>query len=384
MKNINILIAAAAGLTTLTVLIGPAAAADLIKIGAVISKTGPAAFLGEPQQITLKHYADKINKEGGVLGRPIELVIYDDASDANTSRTFATRLIENDAVVAAIGTSTTGGTLAIAPVFEDAKIPLVSLAAGIEITEPVRPYVFKTPHTDRMVCARIAADMKARGFNNIALVTGTDGVGKSMRKECTDAAAAKSMTIVANESFNPKDVDMTPQLTKIKNTKGVDAVFVGGFGQSLSVVTRNYGQLGLAIPQYHAHGSASKTYIELAGPASEGVRLTGPLLIVADQLRDNDPLKPAAVEYAKTYRELTGKEVSTFGGYSYDALLLIVDAIKRAGSTKPSAIRDALEKTKNLPGVTGMFNMTPEDHLGINENSLYMVSIKNGDWVLAQ
>lgn len=380
----NILIAAAAGVTTLTVLIGPAAAADPIKIGAVISKTGPAAFLGEPQQITLKHYTDKINKEGGVLGRLIELVIYDDASDANTSRTFATRLIENDAVVAAIGTSTTGGTLAIAPVFEDAKIPLVSLAAGIEITEPVRPYVFKTPHTDRMVCARIAADMKAHGFNSIALVTGTDGVGKSMRKECTDATAAKSITIVANESFNPKDVDMTPQLTKIKNTKGVDAVFVGGFGQSLSVVTRNYGQLGLTIPQYHTHGSASKTYIELAGPASEGVRLTGPLLIVADQLRDNDPLKPAAVEYAKTYRELTGKDVSTFGGYSYDALLLIVDAIKRAGSTKPSAIRDALEKTKNFPGVTGMFNMTPEDHLGINENSLYMVNIKNGDWVLAQ
>lgn len=380
----NILIAAAAGVTTLSVLIGPAAAADPIRIGAVISKTGPAAFLGEPQQITLKHYVDKINKEGGVLGRSIDLVIYDDASDANTSRTFATRLIENDAVVAAIGTSTTGGTLAIAPVFEDAKIPLVSLAAGIEITEPVRSYVFKTPHTDRMVCVRIAADMKAHGFNSIALVTGTDGVGKSMRKECTDAAAAKSITIVANESFNPKDVDMTPQLTKIKNTKGVDAVFVGGFGQSLSVVTRNYGQLGLTIPQYHAHGSASKTYIELAGPASEGVRLTGPLLIVADQLRDNDPLKPAAVEYAKTYRELTGKDVSAFGGYSYDALLLIVDAIKRAGSTKPSAIRDALEKTKNLPGVTGMFNMTPEDHLGINENSLYMVNIKNGDWVLAQ
>lgn len=363
---------------------GPVHAEDPIRIGAVISKTGPAAFLGEPQDVTLKHYVDKINKEGGLLGRQVELIVYDDASDANTARTFATRLIEEDGVVAAIGTSTTGGTLAIAPVFEDAEIPLISLAAGIEIVEPVRPYVFKTPHTDRMVCAKVVADMMAKGFDNIALVTGTDGVGKSMRKECGAAAAAQSIKIIADESFNPKDVDMTPQLTKIKNTEGVDAVFVGGFGQPLSVVTRNYGQLGITIPQYHSHGSASKTYIELAGTASEGVRLPGPLLVIAGQLPDSDPLKPAAVEYANTFKELTGKDVSTFGGYSYDALLLIADAIKRAGSTEPAAIRDALEATKDLPGVTGMFTMSADDHLGINESSLYMVDVKNGDWALAQ
>ena len=380
MKTISTAVAAAVA----AFIIAVPARADPIRIGVVISKTGPAAFLGEPQDVTLRHYADKINQDGGLLGRPIEIIIYDDASDANTARTFATRLIEEDGVVAAIGTSTTGGTLAIAPVFEEAEIPLISLAAGIEIVEPVRPYVFKTPHTDRMVCTKIIADMKAKGFSRIALVTGTDGVGKSMRRECTDAAAAQSIAIVADESFNSKDIDMTPQLTKIKNTEGVDAVFVGGFGQSLSVVTRNYGQLGITIPQYHGHGSASKTYIELAGAASEGVRLPGPLLVVADQLPDSDPLKAAALEYADTFKELTGKDVSTFGGYSYDALLLIADAIKRAGSAEARAIRDALESTTNLPGVTGMFTMSAEDHLGIDESSLYLVDVKDGNWVLAE
>jgi branched-chain amino acid transport system substrate-binding protein len=235
-----------------------------------------------------------------------------------------------------------------------------------------------------MVCAKVVADMMAKGFRSVALLTGTDGVGKSMRKECTDAATARTISIVAAESFNPKDVDMTPQLTKIKNTQGVEAIFVGGFGQPLSIVTRNYGQLGINIPQYHAHGSASKAYIELAGTASEGVRLPGPLLLVAKQLSANDPLKPAAIEYADTYKRLTGKDVSTFGGYSYDALLLIADAIKRAGSAEAKAIRTALEETKNLAGVTGMFNMTAKDHMGIDETSLYMVEVRGGDWVLAQ
>lgn len=359
-----------------------AQAQEPIRIGAIVSKTGPAAFLGEPEGLTLRHYTEKLNAEGGLLGRPIELVLYDDASDPNTGRTLATRLVEDDGIVAAIATSTTGGTLALAPVFENAEIPVVSLAAGIGLVEPVRPYVFKTPHTDRMVCTKIISDMKERGFKGIALITGTDGIGKSMRKECSDAASAQSIEILADESFNPKDVDMTPQLTKIKNTEGVEAVFIGGFGQSLSVVTRNYRQLGITIPQYQNHGAASKSFIKLSGEASEGVLLPGPLLLIASQLSDDNPLKKVATEYSATYTELTGEDVSTFGGYAYDALLLITDAIRRANSVDPVAIRDALEETKDLPGVTGMYNMSASDHLGIDQNSLYMVEIRNGDWVL--
>jgi branched-chain amino acid transport system substrate-binding protein len=361
---------------------GGAQAADPVRIGAIVSQTGPGAFLGEPEAITLKHYVKKLNDAGGLLGRPVELTLYDDASDANTARTFATRLVEDDGVSAVIGTSTTGGTLAMTSVFEDAKIPLVSLAAGIQIVEPVKPYIFKTPHTDRMVCERIISEFTERGYDQVALMSGTDGVGKSIRKECIDEATKVGIEIVADETFNPKDVDMSPQLTKIKNTPGVDAVLVGGFGQPLAVVSRNYKHLGIELPQYQTHGAASKAYVEMSEGGAENVRLTGPLLVVADQLAEDDPLRPRAVEYAKTYRELTGQDVSTFGGYAYDALLLISDAITRANSDDPAAVRDALEATKDLPGVTGMFNMSPEDHLGITKDSLYMVTVKNGEWVL--
>lgn len=357
-------------------------AADPIRIGAIVSQTGPAAFLGEPEAITLKHYVEELNKAGGLLGRPVELVLYDDATDANTARTFATRLVEDDGVSAVIGTSTTGGTLAMVSVFEDAEVPLVSLAAGIQLVEPVKPFIFKTPHTDRMVCERIMIEFKASGFDQIALMTGTGGVGKSSRKECTAEAAKAGIEIIADETFNPKDVDMSPQLTKIKNTPGVDAVFVAGFGQPLAVVSRNYKQLGITIPQYHSHGSASKVYVEMSEGGAEDVRLTGPLLVIADQLAQDDPLRARAVEYSKTFEEMTGKDVSTFGGYAYDALLLISDAITRANSDDPAAVRDALEATKDLPGVTGMFTMSAEDHLGIGQGSLYIVTVKNGEWVL--
>lgn len=362
------------------VAIGSATAAEPIRIGAIISKTGPASFLGEPQDVTLKHYVKQLNEAGGLLGRPIELTIYDDATDANTARTFASRLVDSNKVVAAIGPSTTGITLAVAQVFEDARIPLVSLAAGIEIVEPVRPYVFKTPHTDRMVCRKQVADLKARGYKRIAMINGTDGAGKTLRTECTAAAKAAGIEIVADETFNPTDSDMTPQLTKIKNREGVDALLVGGFGQALALVTRNYGQLGMKVPMYQAHGAASKAYIKLAASASEGVRVVSPLLVVADKLPDSDPVKKVALQYDRTIRGLTGAEASTFGGYAHDALMLVVNAIQRAKSAEPKAIRDALESTKGLVGVTGVFTMSPTDHLGIDDQSLYMVDIRGGEW----
>jgi len=382
MKHIGIFALATA--VALTLSSGVATAADPIKIGAIVSKSGPASFLGEPQDVTLRHYVKKINDAGGLLGRPLELVLYDDATDANVARTFASRLVDSDKVVAVIGPSTTGVTLAIAPVFEDAKIPMISLAAGVEIVDPVRAYVFKTPHTDRMVCRKIAVDMKARNFKRVALLNGTDGAGKTLRSECLVIFKSVGLEISADESFNPNDSDMTPQLTKIKNLPGVDALLIGGFGQALAVVTRNYGQLSIKTPMYQAHGAASQTYIKLSGKASEGVRVTSPLLVIVDKLPDSDPLKAGALEYAKTMRAITGAEASTFGGYSYDALMLIVNAIRKANSADPKAIRDALEVTRGFAGVTGVFNMSKDNHLGIDESSFYMVDIRDGGWKLAQ
>lgn len=372
----------AAAVTTMAVLSTTCLAQQPIRIGAIVARTGPGAFLGEPQAKTFEYYIKKINDAGGLLGRPLQLVLYDDKTDANTARTFALRLVEEDKVVAVLGASTTGNTLAIMPVFEEAKIPLVSMSAGVEITEPARPFVFKTPHTDRMVCQRILEDMAARDVKKIAILSGTDGAGKSIQAECFKASTARGVETAASESFNPRDTDMTPQLTKLKDIPGLQAIMIGGFGQPLAVATRNYGQLAIRIPHYQGHGAASKSYIDLSGPAAEGVRLPSPALVVAEKLRDDDPVKKVALDYKRAYEAQTGQPVSTFGGYGYDALMLVVNAIRVAKSADPMKIRDELENTKDFVGVTGIFSMSPLDHLGIEPSALYMVEIRNGDFTI--
>ncbi len=354
-----------------------------IRIGAVLSVTGPASFLGDPEDKTLRLYVNRINAAGGVNGRPIQLIVYDDGGDANRARTFATRLVEDDRVVAMVGGTTTGTTMAMRPVFEEARIPFISLAGGIEIVDPVSPFTFKTPHTDRMACEKIFQDIRARGLTRVALISGTDGFGQSMRAQCQRVAQAAGITLVADEQYGPRDSDMTPQLTRIRNTQGVEAVVNAGFGQGPAIVTRNYAQLGIRLPLYQSHGVASAEFINLATPAAaEGVRLPAAALLVAEQLPQNDPQRQLLVDYKNTFERETGQPVSTFGGHAYDGLMMLVDAIKRAGSTDGPKLRDALRQTRGFVGTAGVVNMSPTDHMGLDLSAFRMVEIRNGQFVL--
>ena len=353
-----------------------------IKIGAVLSVTGPASFLGDPEKRTLEIYVDEINAKGGVNGQKLQLIVYDDAGNANNARTFATRLVEEDKVVAMVGGSTTGSTLAMIPVFEDAKIPFISLAGAIQIIEPVHKWVFKTPHTDKMACEKIFADLKTRKLTTIALISGTDAFGKSMRDQCVAVAPKTGITIATEESYGPRDSDMTPQLTNIRNKAGVQAVVNPGFGQGPAIVTRNYSQLGIKLPLYQSHGVASKQFVDLAGPAAEGVRLPAAALLIADKLPGSDPQKPIVVNYTRTYQEKTGQAVSTFGGHAYDGLMILVQAMQRAKSADKAKVRDEIEKTKGYIGTGGIVNMSPTDHMGLDLSAFHMLEIKGGDWTL--
>lgn len=360
-------------------------AQNTIKVGSVLSVTGPSSFLGEPEDKTLRLYVDKINAAGGVNGKKIELVIYDDGGDANKARTFATRLVEDDKVVAMVGGTSTGSTMAMIPVFEEAQIPFISLAGAIEVIDPVRKYVFKTPHTDKMACEKIFEDLKKRNLTKIGMISGTDGFGASMRAQCVKVAPNYGMQILIDENYGPRDSDMTAQLTKIKNTAGVQAVVNPGFGQGPAIVTRNYAQLGMGdIPLYQSHGVASKSFVELAGKAAEGVRLPAAALLVGDKLPESDPQKKVVTEYKQTYESATKQPVSTFGGHAYDGLFILVEAIKRANSTDSKKIRDEIEKTKGFVGTGGIVNMSATDHLGLDLSAFRMLEIKNGDWNLVE
>lgn len=359
-------------------------AAEPIKIGSVLSVTGPAAFLGDPELKTLQMYVDDINKKGGVLGRPLQLVHYDDGSDANKANGFAKRLIEDDKVDVLVGGTTTGATMSVAPLVDKAGIPFISLAGAVVIVEPVKKFVFKTPHTDRMAAEKVFEDMKKRGISKVALLSETSGFGQSGKKETEGVAAKYGMTLVASETYGPKDTDMSPQLTKIKGTPGVQAVFIFGLGQGPAIATKNYKQLGITLPLYHAHGVASEEFVKLAGPAAEGARLPAAALLVANKLDAKDPQKAVAVGYSKAFEEKWKTDVSTFGGHAYDGLMLAVDAIKRAGSTDKAKVRDALEATKGYIGTGGIVNMSATDHMGLDLSAFKMLEIKNGDWSLVQ
>ncbi|WP_322997657.1 ABC transporter substrate-binding protein [Castellaniella sp.] len=357
-------------------------AADPIKIGSVLSATGPAAFLGDPEVKTLEMYVDSINKAGGVLGRQLQLVHYDDGSDANKANGFAKRLIYDDQVDVIIGGTTTGSTMSMDPLAEKAGIPFISLAGAVVIIDPVKKWLFKTPHTDRMAAEKVFEDMKKRGLTKIALLSETSGFGQSGKKESELVAPNYGIQIVANETYGPKDTDMSPQLTKIKNTPDVQAVLIFGLGQGPALVTRNYKQLDVKLPLYHAHGVCSNEFIKLARDAAEGVRLPCAALVVADKLPDSDPQKPVVTAYAKAFQDRWNAEVSTFGGHAYDGLMLYVDAVKRAGSTDKAKVRDAIEQTKGYVGTGGVVNMSATDHMGLDLSAFRMLEIHNGDWKL--
>jgi len=361
---------------------GAAAAADTIKIGTTLAVTGPASFLGDPELKTLQLYIDRINKDGGVLGKQLELVHYDDGASAGKARTFAKRLITADQVDLIIGGTTTGVTMAMIPLVQQYQIPFISLAGGVPIIDPVKKWVFKTPHTDRMAVQKVFTDMQSRGLTKVGLISGTGGFGKSCRQQALDQADNYKVQIVADETYGPKDTDMTAQLTKIKNTAGLQTVLNCGFGQGPAIVTKNYRQIGIDVPLYQSHGVASKSYIELAGDAANGVRLPAAALLVAEDLPDSDPQKPVVVGYKKAFESHFDQSVSTFGGHAYDALMIAVNAIKKAGSVDKAAVRDAIEQTHGLMGTGGEFNMSPTDHLGLDLSAFRMIEIRNGDWTL--
>ena len=358
------------------------ASADIL-IGATISETGPASTLGDPEAKTLKMLVDEINAKGGVKGEKLKLVMYDDGADPNKAKSFATRLVEDDKVVVIIGGTTTGTSLAVIPVAEEGKVPFISLAGGIEIIDPVKVFTFKTPHTDKMACEKIYEDAKKRNITKIGLISGTDGFGASMRAQCMATAKNWGIEIVADESYGPKDTDMTAQLTKIRAVPGLQAVLNPGFGPGAAITTRNFNQLGFTVPLYQSHGVASNAFIELAGAkAAEGVRLPGTALLVADQVPANDPQKTVVMAYKTTFEKATNSPVGTFGGYAHDALRIVVNAIERAPSTKPQAIRDAIEATKGFIGVTGVYTFSKTDHLGLDLSAFRMLEVKNGGWVI--
>jgi len=351
------------------------------KIGALLAVTGPASFLGEPEKNTVLMLKDQINKAGGINGHPLEIIIEDTKSDETQAVLSAKKLLENDKVLAIIGPSTTGESMALVPILNTAATPLLSCAAGAPITQPVkdRTWIFKTPQYDISAVEAIYGYMKKHGISKVGIITISTGFGDAGKKALLEIAPKYGMTIVAEEKYGPKDSDMTTQLTKIK-AAGAQAVINWSVGPGQVVVTKNWHALKMGIPLYQSHGWGSKKNIELAGKAAEGVIAPLGRLVIWDKLPDKHRQKALLKKYTQDYEALYKSDPGTFGGHAYDSIMMIVEALKKVGPDKKK-IRDYVEtKIKKWPGTGGIFNISPDDHCGLDKSAFEMVVVKNGDW----
>src|SRR5437588_7400691 len=218
----------------------PASAAEPIRIGGFVSASGPGSFLGDPEGKTLKLEIERINREGGVLGRQLQLILYDTGSDPKQAVSFARKLIDSDKVDVLIGGSLTGETMAVVPVVQDAEIPFISLGGAAVIVEPVKKWVFKTPHTDRMAVEKDYIDMQKRGLSKVGIIAGSVGFDESCRKEAKNLAPKHGISVVDDQTYAPTDTDMTPQLTNLRSHSGIQAVLDCGSQAPTVITTRNY------------------------------------------------------------------------------------------------------------------------------------------------
>jgi len=372
------------GLTVLLLLVLMSAselmAESVYKVGGIFSSTGRASFLGDPEKKTMEMMVENINAAGGIDGHMLEAVIYDSEGDPAKAVSAVNKLIAKDKVLAIIGPSTTPTTLAIVNFVEKAQVPLISCAAGINITTPIKPWVFKTAQSDMLAVAAVYQHMQKVGIKKIGIITVADAFGESGKVQLLEQAKEFGLEVVQEESFGAKDTDMTTQLTKIK-VAAPDAIVCWGTNPGPAVVAKNAKQLKLDIPLYQSHGVASPKFLELAGDAAEGIILPTGKILVTELLDDSDNQKALLQKYQADYSAKFQGNVSGFGGYAYDAMNLLAGALKGSDGDK-NKIREALENTKGYVGATGEFNFSKEDHNGLTPAAFVMVEIKNGTWSL--
>jgi len=357
---------------------------DPIVIGAIVSATGPNAPLGEPERNVLQMMEEQINGAGGVLGRPLKVVVIDDKTDAKEAVTAANRLMDQEKAVAIIAATGSPSTLAVKPLTAERGLPQVAMAAANDITDKApMEWIWRTPPKDALAVERaltyVSQSMK---IAKIAVLHDENAFGSSGAAEIQKRAAEFGLQIVAVESYKTNDTDLTAQLTKIKGSSP-EAVVVWGTNPGPALAAKNMKQLNMGIPFVGSHGIANKTFIELAADAAEGVVFPAGKLVIPDSI--TDPKQKEVVDgFIAAYQAKYGSAPNTFAGHAFDALSLLVAAITAAGGTEPAAIQGALNNIKGFPGTGGLYNYSATNHDGLVVDDMIVVKIEGGQWVQAK
>ena len=370
--------------TLAATLVAAALAHADVNVGVTVSATGPAASLGIPEKNTIALMPQTIG------GQKINYIVLDDASDTTQAVSNTRKLITENKVDVILGSTVTPNSLAMIDVVAENKTPMISMAASARIVEPMdakRKWVFKTPQNDIMMSLAIATSMADNGVKTVGYIGFADAYGEGWSQEFAKAAALKKLQVVASERYARADTSVTGQVLKLIAAKP-DAVLVAGSGTPAALPQKTLKERGYAGRYYQTHGVANADFLRVGGKDVEGTFLPSGPVLVADQLPASHPVKKSAGAYVQTYEAAHGKgSVSTFGAHAWDAGLLMTaavpEALKTAQPGTPAfrgALRDALEKVSNLPGAHGIFNLSPTDHLGLDQRARVMVKIENGAW----
>jgi branched-chain amino acid transport system substrate-binding protein len=354
-----------------------------IKIGALFAVSGPASNLGGPEAKTAQMLVDRINQSGGLNGRKVQLIVKDTGGKPESAISMAKQLIDEEKVLAIIGPSTSGETMAVKGLCQENKTILVSCAAAETIVNPQASYVFKTPQKDSDAARLIFQTAKAKGLTQVGVVVSNDGFGLAGKAQLEKIAPEYGVTIAIAETYDKQDTDLTGVLTKLKGQQ-VQAVINWSIVPAQSLVAKNMKQIGLDVPLFQSHGFGNIKYVQAAGEAVNGAMFPCGRLLVADVLPNDHPQKALLVAYKHDYESEFKEDVSTFGGHAYDAVLLLSEAIKKAGNAESAQVREALEQLRGVVGTAGIFNLSAQDHNGLGMDAFELLTVKDGKFAIYQ
>ncbi|MFT3801502.1 MAG: ABC transporter substrate-binding protein [Burkholderiaceae bacterium] len=353
-----------------------------ITVGVTVSATGPAASLGIPEKNTISLLPTTI------AGQKVNYIVLDDATDTTTAVTNTRKFVSENKVDLIIGSTVTPNSLAMTDVAAETGTPMITMAASARLIEPIddkRKWVFKTPQNDIQMSLAIVKHMQAAGISTVGFIGFSDAYGEGWYQEFSKVAG--NIKIVANERYNRPDTSVTGQVLKIMAARP-DAVLIAGSGTPAALPQRTLKERGYTGKIYQTHGVANNDFLRVGGKDVEGTFLPSGPVLVAAQLPASHPVRASALEYIDKYEAAYGKgSVSTFGGHAWDAGLLLKAAapvaLKKAQPGTPAfraALRDALESVHDVAGAHGVFNMSANDHLGLDQRASVMVKIENGAW----
>ena len=355
-------------------------AASPIRVGSLLSLSGRGMLAGVPTKNSIQMAADDLNKAGGINGRPVEVIFYDTETKEDTSVKMVNRLIKKDGVLAIVGINTSWEAMVVLPIVEKEQIPTIMDAATVSIVRPTRKWVFKVPPDDRIVVGRMLAHMKSKGIQRLAVLTSMDSYGDGGRTEAISQAPSYGINIVLDERFTGDETDLTPVINKVKKTDA-QATFSQCSKRTPEVVMSNYRQLGIELPLYMGNSVVMPGSLQAVGAAAEGVLSATFKFQGGKDLADSDPHKKVILDYEAAYKKRYGTETNQFAAGGYDAFMIMVNALKKAGDNRKK-LRDAIEQTKGFVGTVGTFNYSPDDHNGLSTESVDMYQVVGGAFKL--